>query len=974
MDTDLGNWQTRLARHFTELQRRRSSEAPDRPIFALEHGLDDTELRRVTSSIQTDIQRRSPCWDHRLVWVVYACEFGYVYAGDEYWQTFEAQTSGWDHYGDRHWIRRCFQDFHERYSGAKPTGAWARHFSIICWPITHAILPRDLQRQVARLLYDLRHAFSPEVLGSPRQLGELIAARSWNASSRFQQLTEEPLFLGQIATALLLQGNGSTSALIHPFTLSRISADVDRERRARAWLRGARESAQHQVQFQHIRGQGIRHGGGERGAAVEAGPATTPGLEPRLVLRPLEPRKWEVLLEFPDFSHIPVKFRRFTEVLANTRCHVTGSSGRPLARGRLLYGPQRVILRTWPRHDEPLLRFENSPPEFDYLLHTECLLRPGPVWLFKVASDGLAYELKSANIRSEQRYILLLGESAELPTCPEFIPVKIDCDGIRAAELQLADTITPDLTAALNVLEIRQAATIHVWPAGLAPVRWDGEGVAEWLSTERPRLGIRADHHVTAFSVDLGFDRIDVSPSAPGAPVFIELPELDPGVYTALINAVHSNDAITECGSLQLRIREPRTWSPGRSSDGAIFVVVEPTTPTLEELWESKIELQVHGPASRRVYCEVAFFKRGASQPFLSKQLPPLSLPIDTSKWRKHLDQHFKKHQDVQNAYDLAQSCRVRAVAGELGTFTLVVEREFSPLRWAVRRTRDGFYLRALDDSGAEQIPQVARYEFIGPDFDQPLDITSYDRAEGAIVSPGLYVVRTGDYLRAVVIAPEVHHTFQDLRVEPRISGRRRATADTIDLIRIVDLWVCARVTGNILSLSMRRDVLLALVQEIFHLIGGDRWARGENTLRKYGGRPVLQCVGPFLKKEEIELAERVRAQIHELARATPMERAQQLALLSTRYLHLHVHGATGDGQSGDTDSRLLWLSELALRLASVSTGTITWAGDKLHQGISYLLEFPGLARAARFMVLALDQTADKSGIGSDLHEGWAWE
>lgn len=974
MQLELADWQTRLARHFTELQRRRSSEAPDRPIFGLEHGLGDAEVKDLSSAIRAHIQHRGPCLDHRLPWVVYASEFGYVYTGDEYWQTFEARTPGWDRHGDRHWIRRCFGDFHQCYGGARPTGAWARHFSIICWPITHAILPRDLQRQLAHLLYDLRYALSPEVLESPRQLGELIAARSWNTSSRFQQLTEEPLFVGQIAAALLLQGNGIASSLINPFTLARISADLDRERRARAWLRGARESAQRRVEFQHIRGQGIEHGVANRGMAEKAKSRTTLGLEPRLILHPLEGGVWQVRLELPDLSGLPLRFPDLKNVLLNSRCWVSGSSGRRKPGAWLLYGPQSVTLVKWPRHDEPLLQFENPPPELDHLLRTECLLRPGPIWLFKVSSDGLACELKGATVRPGQRYVALLEEGRNLPTHPQVTPVRVDCEGVQAFELHLHETIGPELGEALTALGIPEAGTVRVWPAGLSPAGWDGEGVAEWLSTDRPCVGIRADHYVETFSLDVGGDRIDISPSALGVPIFVELPQLDPGIYALHVTASDQRgETVAASGSLQVHIREPRVWASGGNSQGGLLVIVDPTVPTLEQLWEGDVNLEVHGPASRRVQCDIAFFERGSGQPLLQRQLPPLTLPIDHSTWQGHLDRHFKKPTEVQNLYDLAHSCLIQLRAGELGTFTLAAERDFSPLRWAVRRTRDGIFLRVLDDSGAERAPQVSLYQFETPDIERLLDVSSFDRAEGGIASAGLYVARVADYVRSVVIPAEVH-TLQDLRFEPRLSSRKRTAAVILEVIRIVELWAGARSTGNLFSLLRRRDVLLAFVREIFRLVAGDRWGEVEHALRARGARPTPQLVGGLIKKqEEIELSEQVSAMARDLARRTPYERTQSLAVLANRYLHLQVPRRRID-RGENTDSSLLWLSEFALRLASCSKNTVTWAGDNLCQAVSHLLEAPSLARSARFMVFAVAEEREMSAFGSDLYEGWVWQ
>ncbi|HEX9736136.1 MAG TPA: hypothetical protein VGG06_29600, partial [Thermoanaerobaculia bacterium] len=393
--TVLATWHRRLAQHFEQLCSARQAAGGNRPIFALEHGLDTSEVQAVSTAVQAHIAGHAPSHDHELVWIVYAAEIGYLYSGDEYWQTFEQKTPGWTAYGDRYWIRDRYRSFQKKYGGAEPSGAWAEHFSIICWPITHAILPRDLQRQLARALYELRHSFSAELFESPSRLGEFIAAGSWNATARFQNLAQEPHFVGQIAAALLLQGQFGTDSLIHPATLQRIGEDLDRERRAREWLRGARQFAQKRARIHGLalgRGTAPAHRPDEARAEVAA-----LGIEPRLVLRPKDPSgsSWDASLEIPDLSHLLFRFPKTRDILTGSRCVVAGASGRPLARGRCLHGAQRVTLSRWPRTDEVLLQFEQTDAQLEYLLRAECLLRPGPSWLFRIASDGLAYESRS---------------------------------------------------------------------------------------------------------------------------------------------------------------------------------------------------------------------------------------------------------------------------------------------------------------------------------------------------------------------------------------------------------------------------------------------------------------------------------------------------------------------------------------------------------------------------------------------------
>ena len=224
---DLAHWQARLAQHFLQLRTARRASWGDQPVFALEHGLDQTEVYELATAVRAHVACNAPSREHVLPWIVYAAELGYRYSGDEYWQTFESETPGWTIRGDRYWIRVCFRAFHRDFGGAEPSGTWAEHFSIICWPITHAILPRDLQRQLARILYELRDSFSAELFESPSMLGRFIAARSWNATSRFQNLAQETLLVGQIAAALLLQGQLGTGSLIHPAPRRQVQACTD---------------------------------------------------------------------------------------------------------------------------------------------------------------------------------------------------------------------------------------------------------------------------------------------------------------------------------------------------------------------------------------------------------------------------------------------------------------------------------------------------------------------------------------------------------------------------------------------------------------------------------------------------------------------------------------------------------------------------------------------------------------------------
>lgn len=978
---DLRAWNERLAEHFGELARVRK----DIPLFALEHGLTPAEVQELSERVRAHIRHSPPVREHALAWTVYAAEIGYGYAGDEYWQTFEEKTPGWTERGDRGWIRDTFVAFRRKFAGAEPKGAWAKHFSIICWPITHAILPRDLQQQLAWVLYEVRHSFSAELFDDPLLLGQFIAARSWNASARFQNLVQEPALVGQIAAALLLQGKEGFNTLLHPMTLRRIGEDVDRERRGREWLRGARHAAEERAKI--------------RGLALGK-PAATPiqrrddaraevarlGIEPRLVLRPMNGARWEVLMEIPDLSHLLLRFPRVREVLAESRCTVAGAAGRPLPRGGCLHGAQRVALSRWPRSDEVLLKFERAEPQLEYLLRAECLLRLGPCWLFKIASDGLAYESRGMRVRPGSRYLLV--STAPLARSELARPIDLACEGVSAVLLDLPLAITHEWEQTLRQLQITQAKSIEVWPAGLAAVAWDGEGHGEWLASETPTLAVRSDHAIDELTISMGGGDASLSLTLTdtplGEPIFIELPPLAVGVHRFKVAARRGSGAGAEVfGDLDvvMRVREARPWSPGVTLHGPLVVDLDPVKPSLEELWEGDLDVVVGGPAGRSVRCRVRMFAHAAEAPSFERQLPPMTLPLSSEAWRHHFEANLKVLKDAQRAYDDARVCEVEFSADELGSFTIRCEREFTPLRWSVRRGSSGFIARLHDDVGSGA-PVIERYAFERPAVAETLNSGPEHIAPRA---GGLYVAKLADFKASIVVSPVVRD-FAELRCEPRIDLRDRTVESVGQLVSLARLWGTARVSGDIIAATRKRLVIRSIAAHVSSLMGGRAWEAAETNLTGPNGLAELKR-SISQSRHETAIGAKLQLESDALAKTPPRMRVATLASLAETFRLVlpsprrrevvassNTPGLTVIRRvAGVGPEHSAWVAEFALRIASDPVTVEVWAGEHLDAGIRKLLEAPTLARAARFLVLAVDHQKKSLAAPGEVYAGWGW-
>ena len=982
---DLGEWQARLALHFATLRDSRRARGTEESLFALEHGLTRAEVTALEGTVRTHIASRTPSRDHWLAWVVYAAELGYRYAGDEYWQTFEQETPGWIINGDRYRIRDFYRRFVREFGGAVPSGPWAEHFSIICWPITHAVLPKDLQVQLARTLYECRYLFSEDVLGSPEQLGDLLAARSWNASSRFRNLAEDKRLLGQIAAALLTQGRAGSNELIYPATLQRISEDLDRERQAREWLQRARRSVDERVQIRGLGTTSSRAFPSTVGQLDEARATVAQlGIEPRLVLRPRDTsgESWDILLEVPGLSHLMLRFPQTREILTGCRCRVAGSQGRPLARGRLVHGAQQIRLVRWPEPHEVLLEFERRDPQLDFLLRTECLLRPGTTWLLRIASDGLAYERRGLRVRPGERYVIL-STDGPIDGGGHVIPIEVECEGVNAAILDLPKSLKEDWQESIQNLGLGQARGIEVWPVGLSAVAWDGEGQGEWLASERPCLAILADHPLESLRISIDSSPLHVFELATleaGESLFLELPLLPIGTHKLRFSASSSLAGETETIDGQeatIRILEDRPQTATIDHRGPLLVQIDPPHPTMEQLWDGEVEVHLQGPQNREVACRVSLLEGNGGGAILAKDLPPLRLPVSPEDWKDYFDNRFRNREEVQEAYDRAVDCVLEFGVGELGRFTLRCARPFTPLRWALRRKGNNYMARFYDDSGHTEHPTVSRAPFETPCSEEsvPFDAEFLVPDHG-----GMYVARTRTYAAAIIVPPVLPQGFglAALGLTPEIERWGRSTESALRVVEIAGLWNRARLPGNLLAVIRRQKVMSALASELFRLVCGDNWARAEKEADLAGrDARALEALSKAISRNPAEAGAGpalVRG-AEAMAQGDCSRRVEHFASLAATHhlLPRNIQQMT-TSQSGPTGpSKPTWLAELALRLGSDPGNVEAWADSDLRTGLNRLMESPSLFRAARLAVLAT-QPFFSSGVQSgDLYAGWRW-
>lgn len=952
----LDEWSQKLRERFDRLACREGA-----PVFALEHGLQDAEIDELRSAVRTQILAAKLQDEHWLAWAVYAAEVGYSYEGSEYWQSFEAVTPGWRDKGNRDYIRCSFKKFAQEFTGAEPTGTWAKQFTIISWPITHAILPRDLQGKLARALYDLRAQIYGETLENTKALGTLIQGQAQAGGSRFQEFAGSTALVGQIAAALLQPQGHDCKQLLDPASLDRIVRDLERVAEQKEWLDKARRSVRDGF---HIRGLRVGEAPRTDLRDEKEGHAEVKrwSIEPQLVLGPPSERGWRAALEIPDLSHLLV-FRDFEPILSEARCTVLGSDMRPRAGGYFLNRSQRVPLVCWPPSGQPLLKFHDMVGRLDFLLRTECMIGPGPAWLFKIASDKLAYQLRGMRARAGSSYIFVTTGNLPETRCAK--TVNIQCAGVNALLLELPAALTPEWEAELEQLQIKQETSMEVWPAGLGAVVWDGEGRAEWFESEAMIVGLQVDHAMDKLTITGGGQKVEVDRLLEGEPIFVELPRLPAGRHEFKFAAC-SRAGVSVAGELEVVVRKSAPMEP--VVRGSLEVDLVPGQPSLEQLWEGRANISVRGPAGHKVACNVQL--RDRCDKILHEQELQFDLPVLPEDWEKK----FKEIKNAQHeSYDATRRCSIRFWADELGCFTLTCERESAPIQWRakVARRDEAYQVGLVDDDGGA-VPRVERYAFQLPTKPVTVEHAEVCRMLNgdqycAPSEGGLYVATREDFKTAIVIPRKVQSKdLAALRLEPKSEVAVPSTVELERLVGCADLWTRARLSGDLLGRPDRLTVLQWIPSAIMRVLSGTKWPDLEsawiNKLKQPAPsnteqrRELKAVLGghPMLAREDPEAI--LRCIYDERRKLVKMPRKALVERLPT--------------------SGTEWEVEFALRLVS-APGTIkAWALTKCNEHLETLFVSPRLrlmVQVARLGVLCVETATEDGDPARDVETGWGW-
>lgn len=915
--------------HFDALRRRRRQLDRPAPVFALEHGLEADDVALLQDAVRAAHRERLLAHVGNRWWlpfVVHAAEAGYVYDGVEYWPIYAKATPGWtDSEYERDRLRDWFTKFSRDYDGAIPRGAWAKTFRKIAWPITHAVLPRYLQVQLAKMLSDYRTGWLG-LLDDPHELGIRLHSWSRHYSDRLEKFCQNTELVGHVAVALLLSGDDEESAYIEAATLARIVDSLNSERQSRRWLQNARQSAS------TIRTRSFQPSASGRGqrALQKRIPVAT---DPKLQLR-RDGAAWRAYALLPDLRPLQLTLPAVYDELRRRRAVVAGAA-QVIPTGGLLFATPPIELCSWPGPGDSFLQLQHATREVNELIADQCRLTVGPWWVFRVRSGEPATEVKGKVVRPGHRYCVVGAQELaplEVSFCHR---VEIALDGVTAYDLKMPSVLREAEITALVTAGLSVMSDVSISPVGVVTSSWDGEGSVEWLAGEPALIAIHAEHSPPRARLTIDGEPYLVEWPVGQADLFLSLDNLDVGDHEIVVTlADPETDGHKAGGTLVATIRDPKVQDDGAAPGEGIRLRTLPAQPSLTELWDGHAVVELDGPEGMTADLEVTICDGNGTE--LDSRRRRLSLPVSGDEWR-HLFPTVRD--DLAKHYDEADVAHLAVSRAGVGFATLTCERGFKGLRWVLsNRHREGGYTARLIDRTDGDPVNVKFFPVEHPLVAQVCD------AEQPFVSPprgGLLLATNGTEIAAHIVPPDPNKLLQLGDVQPAVPTAERSLTEANRLIRHHRLWSGAELPAHPFGVRERQRVLGAVTSAMAAMLASGRWASFERRILGLAASDVDLDQARILVGDSPAQRDAARAIARNFWRWNSAE--SFIEGFSEAAATLITSAGMPDRMKG---------SRLLLQVASAPGELLDWEEADRNRYLRCILTDPVLIRAARFAVL----------------------
>ncbi|MBB5360540.1 hypothetical protein HDE76_003784 [Rhodanobacter sp. ANJX3] len=823
--------ETRLRDHFRSLALSKKHDGGSIPSFALEHPLTETERRALGQALSEQLGRdRGLTQRFWLSWVVHATEQGYEFAGLQYWPTFAKRTPNWERFGDSAMLRKLFERFASEFLGVRPRGVWATHYSYISWPVTNAIVPKDLQVRLAESIYHARNQLRHFIGRSHESLGELIREHSYYCSTRYKHFLEQTALVGQVVHALIQQDNGPT--LIQANALKRIVEDISTRAQAREWLSDARSS------YQRAKIRLVSHDKSSLDDATTDDPpdrrarSSIPRLQSfQIIVRRTVDGFHKVWLAPPSFQGLCDEHPSLRAILDKScitiGCHGERSSP---ARSLLSPAPREWTLSRWPTDGEALIAFEPQLPILESILTGSCKFPSATIWLFVVHADGSATLCRDPVVHSDDTFLIASRDHRMIAAIGT--PIDVQCDGVAMVKVTMPTTASSEMIIQLKALGIGVRRRIDIAPAGLYPRRWSQTGESEWLTSESVTLAVKREHEFSLLGLGLDGGSEQQLKLTDAETALISLGHLTAGSHTLCVNAYSGEVGLLmrreAHTSLHLLVRTPSPWVPSRISTEELIVTASPEDPSIDDLLSGRLTVSADGLPATQIRCRLILTDDRGDRG-VESELFTTTIPFTEAFWSQHLDTFLSDHAIDREFVSMTEGC-LEFESALFGVHRMALAARVQPLRWMLDRDRNGGTLTLTNEGVGEETIALEHYPFASPLVGQPVDLRSALSGINLAEQRGLFVARSSTAYQAVVISPSQPGGDFSTLADPIDRHCWDGQNDLVTVVERYKLWSQAR-ASNALARLRQYHVLGAILRHAHSLVCGDSWVAAEEEL-----------------------------------------------------------------------------------------------------------------------------------------------
>ena len=678
-----------LENRFNDLQQIRELGGEDYGVFVLEHGLSAPDIELLVRLYRDHLNLEGNPQKFPLCACVYFAEIGFVYTANsdgEYWPMVEENTprpivgryrQDW-HDGNSHarnMVRELFKEFAQQYGGVEPQGRFAESSGIIAWPITHAVLSKDLRMHLATALhYCVDYWFTGTTSDdAARDIHEFAESR-FGTRHRFTQFANQIDVVAQIIGSLLTFDDSSDSdddianRYISPEVIRRIFDDMHKTTTSRNEISHARNRFK-----TNVGGFGKRLGVDFR-TFDESGPDTkvsksrsrTASVPSACVQAEFDAltRSWKIQYLVPGLRQIGERNARLATKLRASQLGVVGSDDvflNSISRSNLKFTINKKIANFRagvPKLTSPAGLTDEDLREISIRCRDHEFDAAAP-WLFRLSESEDSGRL-TKSYSASSKYLLLVDSNAVI-SINELRPIALAVDtsisdgSVAAFHFELTQTNIALFDNVLQRMGFAQSLQVDIAPAVVPPQFSDDEGGA-WQEGETVTLQVEG--RISGVRAKISIQDQEIEQTLTNEPFVISLEALPLGQHIVVFN--FEFDGRTTVGEYEIRVI-PRNTAKSQLVEFPIKISPSSIDISLDSLIAGTESIWIDGPLrdEAKIYLELEnYFSQSNTRLELKPETGAFTFPVSGADLNAALIRCAAEAPGFRKQYDTATNAR----------------------------------------------------------------------------------------------------------------------------------------------------------------------------------------------------------------------------------------------------------------------------------------------------------------------------